>query len=155
MERVAMFPGSFDPMTLGHVDVIERTLPLVDKLYVGIGKNTQKQGLFSLDQRLGWIKAIFKEEDKVYPLAYEGLTVDFCREKEVNFIVRGVRTVKDFEYEKTIADMNGRLAHGLETILLFSSPEYATLASTLVRDILKHGGDVSAFLPKEIMNDLK
>lgn len=154
MNKVALFPGTFDPVTLGHVDIIWRALSLVDTLFIGVGVNAEKATMFSLEQRLQWLEELFKAEPKVKVTAYEGLTVDFCKKIKAGYIVRGIRTVKDFEYEKAIADMNAKLAEGVDTLCLFASSQYGTLASTLVRDVIRNGGDVSSFLPKVVLDEL-
>lgn len=155
MKKAALFPGSFDPVTLGHIDIINRILPLVDQLYIGIGVNAEKVSMFSLKKRLYWLEELFKSESKIKVISYEGLTINICKDIGAQYIVRGIRSVRDFEYERAIADMNKKLLKNLETLLLFASPEYSTLASTLVRDVLRNGGDVSAFLPETILDDLK
>ena len=150
MQRICLFPGTFDPLTLGHVDIINRSVQLFDKIIVGIGINANKTPMFSTEQRLQWLKEIFKNEPKVEGAVYEGLTVNFCREIGAKFILRGIRYVSDFEYEKTIADANRTLDNSIETIFLTGEPKYTSVASTLVRDVLKNGGDVSQFLPEEV-----
>jgi pantetheine-phosphate adenylyltransferase len=147
MQRICLFPGTFDPVTLGHTDIIDRALPLFDKLYIGIGRNVNKQPMFSEHQRLEWLNAIYANNDKVEALAYDGLTVECCKKVGANFILRGIRYVNDFEYEKAIADMNRSIADNIETVFLTCLPQYTSVASTLVRDVLKNGGDVSRFLP--------
>lgn len=151
MQRICLFPGTFDPVTLGHTDIIDRALPLFDKLYIGIGRNVNKQPMFSEQQRLDWLNAIYAHTDKVEALVYECLTVDCCHKVGARFILRGIRYVNDFEYEKAIADMNRSIADNVETIFLTCLPQYTSVASTLVRDVLKNGGDVSRFLP-EVVN---
>lgn len=146
MERICLFPGTFDPVTLGHTDIIDRALPLFDKLVIGIGRNVNKHPMFTEAQRLSWVKEIYKDNPKVDALLYEGLTVDCCKKIGAKFIVRGIRYVNDFEYEKAIADMN-RSIENVETIFLTCLPQFTSVASTLVRDVLKNGGDVSKFLP--------
>jgi len=146
MARVCLFPGTFDPVTLGHTDIIDRALPLFDKLVIGIGRNVNKQPMFSEEQRLEWLKNIYNGNPKVEALVYEGLTVDCCKKAGADFILRGIRYVNDFEYEKAIADMN-RSIENVETVFLTCLPQYTSVASTLVRDVLKNGGDVSKFLP--------
>jgi len=155
MQRIALFPGTFDPITLGHTDIINRALPLFDKLYIGIGRNANKQPMFSEEQRMNWIKSIYKNNDKVEVVVYEGLTVDCCKKIGANFILRGIRYVNDFEYEKAIADMNRSIADNIETVFLTCLPQYTSVASTLVRDVLKYGGDVSKFLPEEVLQSIK
>ena len=154
MQRICLFPGTFDPLTLGHVDIITRALPLFDKIVVGIGINTSKAPMFSAEKRLSWLKAIFKNQPTVEGAVYEGLTVNFCRTINARFILRGIRYVSDFEYEKTIADANRTLDKSIETIFLTGEPKYTSVASTIVRDIIKNGGDASHFLPPEVANSL-
>lgn len=154
MQRTCLFPGTFDPLTLGHVDIITRALPLFDKIVVGIGINTSKAPMFSAEKRLSWLKEIFKNQPTVEGAVYEGLTVNFCRTINARFILRGIRYVSDFEYEKTIADANRTLDKSIETIFLTGEPKYTSVASTIVRDIIKNGGDASHFLPPEVANSL-
>ena len=150
MQRICLFPGTFDPVTLGHVDVIERAVKLFDKLVIGIGINSSKQPMFSVEQRTGWIQEVFKNEPRIEVTGYEGLTVDFCRKIDAQFILRGIRYVSDFEYEKAIADMNRMLVPDIETIFLTCSPLYSTISSTLVRDVIRNGGNAGMFMPKEV-----
>ncbi|OIQ96003.1 phosphopantetheine adenylyltransferase [mine drainage metagenome] len=145
--RICLFPGTFDPVTLGHVDIINRALPLFDKIYVGIGLNSSKSPMFSAEQRVKWVQEIYKDEPKVESVMYDGLTINFCRTIKANFILRGIRYVSDFEYEKTIADANRTLDRSIETVFLTGEPKYTSVASTIVRDIIKNGGDASLFLP--------
>ncbi len=154
MSRICLFPGTFDPVTLGHTDIINRALPLFDKLYIGIGRNVNKEPMFSEEQRLDWIEQIYRDEPKVAVVAYDGLTVECCRKVGANFILRGIRYVSDFEYEKAIADMNRSLEHHIETVFLTCLPQYTSVASTLVRDVLKNRGDASQFLPPEVTASL-
>src|SRR6478735_1339621 len=147
MQRICLFPGTFDPLTLGHVDIINRSVQLFDKIVVGIGINATKTPMFSPEQRLLWLKEIFKNEPKVEGAVYEGLTVNFCREIGAKFILRGIRYVSDFEYEKTIADANRTLDNSIETIFLTGEPKYTSVASTIVRDIIRNNGDATQFLP--------
>lgn len=150
MQRICLFPGSFDPVTNGHIDIIQRAIPLFDKLFIGIGTNTNKQPMFSTEQRIEWIKNVFKDTPSIEVDAYEGLTVNFCKKIGAKYILRGVRYVSDFEYEKAIADMNRMLEGNVETIFLPCTPEYSTISSTLVRDVIRNGGDVSRFIPEEV-----
>ena len=150
MQRICLFPGTFDPITLGHVDIIERAASLFDKLIIGIGINSSKQPMFSIDQRAGWIKDIFRSDPRIEVTGYEGLTVDYCKKVDARYILRGIRYVSDFEYEKAIADMNRMLVPGIETIFLTCAPLYSTISSTLVRDVIRNGGDASIFVPKEV-----
>ncbi len=153
--RIGLFPGTFDPVTLGHTDIINRALPLFDKLIIGIGRNVNKQPMFSEQQRLQWLNDIYRDNNKVEAVAYDGLTVDCCKAVGATFILRGIRYVNDFEYEKAIADMNRSIAENIETIFLTCLPQYTSVASTLVRDVLKNGGDVSKFLPDAVNQTIK
>ena len=154
MVRICLFPGTFDPVTLGHTDIINRALPLFDKFVIGIGRNSNKTPMFSEEQRLDWIREIYKDEPRVEVLAYDGLTIDCCRAVGANFIIRGIRYVNDFEYEKAIADMNRSLDNNVETIFLTCLPQFTSVASTLVRDVLRNGGNVSQFLPDVVVKSL-
>ena len=155
MSRICLFPGTFDPVTLGHIDIINRSLGLFDKLIIGIGKNANKLPMYPDEKRLGWIKEIYINEPKVDALIYEGLTADCCRKVGAKYILRGIRYVNDFEYEKAIADMNRALDPTIETIFLTCLPQYTSVASTLVRDVIRNGGDVSQFLPDVVLKDIK
>ncbi|HTD93117.1 MAG TPA: pantetheine-phosphate adenylyltransferase [Chitinophagaceae bacterium] len=154
MSSICLFPGTFDPVTLGHVDIINRAIPLFDKIIVGIGLNASKVPMFSADQRLQWINEMYKGEDKVEGAVYEGLTVNYCRKINARFILRGIRYVSDFEYEKTIADANRTLDNTIETIFLTGEPKYTSVASTIVRDIIRNGGDAKLFLPHIVYQSL-
>jgi len=154
MQRICLFPGTFDPVTLGHIDIIDRALPLFDKIYVGIGINSSKDPMFSADQRMEWFKEIYKDEPKVESVTYEGLTIQYCKKINAHFILRGIRFVSDFEYEKTIADANRTLDRSIETIFLTGEPKYTSVASTIVRDILRNGGNASPFLPQAVIDTL-
>ncbi|MCB0696849.1 MAG: pantetheine-phosphate adenylyltransferase [Chitinophagaceae bacterium] len=150
MERICLFPGTFDPMTLGHVDVIKRSVSLFDKLIIAIGVNSQKTPMFTVEQRTAWIEEIFKDYPQISVTNYTGLTIDFCKQVGAQYMMRGIRYIADFEYEKAIADMNRTLAPEVETIFLTCAPEYSTVSSTIVRDVIRNGGDVSKFIPAEI-----
>lgn len=155
MQRICLFPGTFDPVTMGHVDIIQRAAPLFDKLVIGIGINSSKQPMFSLEQRVAWIQEIFKDDPRVEATGYTGLTVDYCRQINAQYILRGIRYVSDFEYEKAIADMNRMLAPDIETIFLTCLPQYSTISSTLVRDVVRNHGNVHMFVPEVVYNDIK
>ena len=155
MSRICLFPGTFDPVTLGHVDIIDRALPLFDKIVVGIGLNTTKTPMFRPEQRLDWINEIYKNEPRVKGAIYEGLTVNFCKKISANFILRGIRYVSDFEYEKTIADANRTMDKELETVFLTGEPKYTSVASTIVRDIIRNGGDATPFLPDVVAKSIR
>jgi pantetheine-phosphate adenylyltransferase len=149
--RIALFPGTFDPITLGHTDVINRALTLFDKLIIGIGLNANKQPMFDMDQRMAWIRKIYSEVPSLEVHTYEGLTVDYCQSVNARFILRGIRNVGDFEYEKSIADMNRNLAPSIETVFLSCSPLYASYSSSIVRDVIRNQGNYSMFLPDQVI----
>jgi pantetheine-phosphate adenylyltransferase len=155
MPRICLFPGTFDPLTLGHVDIINRALPLFDKIVVGIGLNAAKAPMFSAEQRLHWVSEIYANDSRVEGAVYDGLTVDYCKKIGAHFILRGIRYVSDFEYEKTIADANRTLDKTIETIFLTGEPKYTSVASTIVRDILRNNGDASPFLPDTVWASLR
>ena len=153
--KICLFPGTFDPVTLGHTDIIDRALPLFDKIVVGIGRNINKEPMFSEQQRIDWLNEIYADNDKVEAVLYDGLTVSCCKEIGAEFILRGIRYVNDFEYEKAIADMNRSLTGNIETIFLTCLPQFTSVASTLVRDVLRNGGDVSKFLPRAVNKTIR
>ncbi len=148
--RIAVFPGSFDPIHIGHIDIIQRALPMFDKIIIGIGVNSQKKYLFPTELRKSWIKEIFAYENKIQVMTYEGLTVEFCRQQNAHYILRGLRTSADFEFERAIAQMNQVLHRDIETIFLLSNPSLSMISSSIVRDVLVNNGDVSQFVPEEI-----
>lgn len=148
MQKTAVFPGSFDPFTIGHYDIVKRGLPLFDKLIIAIGVNSQKQYFFSSEKRIEMLSVLFKDEKKIAIKEYEGLTIDFCRSEGANYILRGLRTSADFEFERGIAQMNSSMAPEIETVFIISQPQFSHVNSTIVREILKYGGDVNAFLPQ-------
>ena len=143
----ALFPGTFDPFTLGHHSIVKRTLAFMDEVIVGIGINEDKRCLMSVEKRVESIRKLYVDEPRVKVLAYSGLTVDFAHEQGAGVIIRGIRTVKDFEYEESIADINRKLS-GIETVFLFTEPDLASVSSSVVRELLHYGKDVSAFLPE-------
>ena len=152
--KIALFPGSFDPITIAHVNILKRALPLFDRIVVGIGLNSSKQSFLSAEKREEIVKTIFAPHDNVDVQLYEGLTVDFCRKINAKYMVRGIRSASDFEYERAIAQINQTMMPEVETILLLSKPEYSAISSTIVRDILRNHGDVSPFVPKEALGFL-
>ena len=147
--RIAIFPGSFDPFTRGHESIVRRSLPLFDRFIIAIGVNNDKRPFMSTEQRLACIKETFKDDPRVEVVSYSGLTVDLAREMGANFIVRGVRLIQDFENEKHLAEINRDLT-GIETILLYTLPEYSHISSSIVRELIRYGQDVSAYLPKGV-----
>ena len=146
MKRIAFFPGSFDPITKGHEDIVRRALPMFDEIVVALGVNTAKNYMFTFEQRLKWIEKTFADCPTINVVSYQGLTVDACKEHKANFILRGLRNSNDYEYEKSIALMNQAMAPGIETIYLNTRPESAAISSTIIRDIIKNQGDSEAFL---------
>jgi pantetheine-phosphate adenylyltransferase len=154
MERIAIFPGSFDPFTIGHEYIVKRALPLFDKIIIAVGVNSTKNDFFPVDKRILWIKEAFDQEDKIEVERYNGLTVDFCKKHNAHYILRGLRTSSDFEYERAIAQVNKVLSESIESIFILTAPEHSAITSTLVRDVIRHGGDASKFLPssKDFMN---
>ncbi len=150
MTKIAIFPGSFDPFTVGHEEIVRRAIPLFDKIIVAIGYNSSKTGFFPLEQRLDWIEEVFADESSISVDKYEGLTADYCKKVNANYILRGLRTAADFEYERAIGQMNKMLNNGIDTIFMLTKPEHSPISSTIVRDIIRHGGDASMFVPKQI-----
>lgn len=150
MKRIAVFPGSFDPITRGHEDIVSRAKNLFDEVVVAIGQNSSKQSMFSLEQRKKWIEHTFKKSENVRVETYSGLTINFCQAIGSRYLLRGIRNTNDFEFERSIAQMNRGLNPEVETVLLFTSPELSAINSTIVRDIVKNEGDVSQFLPQGI-----
>jgi pantetheine-phosphate adenylyltransferase len=149
-KRVAIFPGSFDPITKGHENILLRALPLFDEIIVAIGKNSSKQNYFSLEQREKWLKQVFANEPKVRVETYTGLTIDFCKKMNANYILRGLRTSADFEFEKAIAQNNKIMAPEIETIFILPVSELSAINSTIVRDIIRNGGNAEPFVPMGI-----
>ena len=144
--KTAIFPGSFDPFTIGHDALVRRALDIVDELYIAIGINTGKRTMFTLEERMGRIAALYKDEPRIHVVSYEGLTTDFAQSIGAEFIIRGIRNTIDFEYERNIADIN-RMLTGIDTILLVSDLKYATISSSMVRELAHFGKDISAYLP--------
>lgn len=150
MPGIAVFPGSFDPVTKGHESIVQRSLPLFDSIIVGIGSNSTKSSMFPLEKRKQWIEQTFAGNPKIRITEYSSLTVDLCRQHGARYIIRGLRSVTDYEYESNIAKMNRMMAPEIETIFMISLPEFSAIHSTIVREIIKHGGDVSQFIPPGI-----
>ena len=154
MQKIAVFPGSFDPITVGHVDLVRRAAPIFDKIIISVGINSQKKYLYTLEQRLEWLNEVFRKDDKVFVESFNGLTADFCKKAGAKYLLRGLRNASDFDYEKTISQLNNIIGDGLETMFLISKPEYSHISSTIVREIIKGGGDATPFLPIEISGSL-
>ena len=150
MRKIAVFPGSFDPITTGHFDLVVRALPLFDEIVVAIGINSQKKYLFPLEQRKEWITKVFEDFPQVKVDTFDGLTAHYCQQIGAQYLLRGLRNASDFDYEKTISQLNQIVGGGLETVFLISQPAYSHISSTIVREIIKGGGDASPFLPTGI-----
>lgn len=146
--KIAIFPGSFDPFTVGHASIVERALEMFDRIVIGVGINEHKRSLFSPQERVCAIESLYSCEPRIRVVSYEDLTIDLASREQAQFIVRGLRSVKDFEYERDIANMNLRLG-GVETVLLFTEPQFESISSSLVRELIAFGKDVSAFLPQK------
>ncbi len=148
--KIAVFPGSFDPITIGHVSLINRAMPLFDKIIIAIGMNTSKNKLFPLEQRVKWINDVFKNESNIEVREFHGLTVEFCKKVGAKYIIRGLRNASDFDYEKTIAQLNHELYKDIETVFLISRPKYSHISSTIVREIIRVKGDASSLVPVQV-----
>ncbi len=155
MKKIAVFPGSFDPITKGHESIIKRGIPLFDKIIIAVGENVEKKYLFTSEQRVKWIKEVFANNLSVNVKSFKGLTVDFCKKVNANYILRGLRTSADFEFERSIGQINKKLAPEIETIFLLTDPEYTSLNSSIVRDIFLNGGNVKEFIPDGINLKIK
>lgn len=148
--RIAVFPGTFDPITRGHEDIVRRAADIFDRVIIAMGRNTKKQSLFPLEERMAWIREIFKDDPRIEVDTYDELTVEYCRRKGANFIVRGLRSSGDFEYEAHLAQVNRKLDSSIETIFIITSPELSNISSTVVRDIIIYGGDYTPFVPPAV-----
>ncbi len=154
MPKIALFPGSFDPITIGHVDIVRRAAPLFDSIVIGLGSNSQKSSLFTVEQRLEWIREEFSDLKSVRVEEYQGLTVNFCKQIGASYIIRGLRSAPDFEYEKNIAQFN-KAMEGVDTLFFMTEPALSPISSTIVRDIIRNQGDPSAFVPDSIKRYFK
>lgn len=155
MKKVALFPGSFDPITKGHQSIIERAIPLFDKIIIAIGINSTKKELFTVEQRKKMIQKVFEKKSGIIVTSYSGLTIDYCKKMNVQYILRGLRTSADFDYERSIAQMNKQMLPEIDTIFMVTIPELSSINSSIVREILLYGGDITSFVPKEIINMIK
>ncbi|MCD6090053.1 MAG: pantetheine-phosphate adenylyltransferase [Bacteroidales bacterium] len=155
MDKIAIFPGSFDPITCGHKSIIRRAIPLFDKIIIAIGINALKSTYFNLETRKAMIRAVFADCEKVEIQSYTGLTIDFCSEVNARFLLRGLRTSADFEFERSIGQINKQLNPDIETVFLLTQPEHTAINSSIVRDILRHKGKVDQFVPVEVLQFLK
>jgi pantetheine-phosphate adenylyltransferase len=153
MKKIAVFPGSFDPFTIGHEAIVRRALSLFDEIIIAVGANALKKSFYSVDTRKKMIGKVFRDEPRVKVVHYEGLTVDFCTRNGAGFLLRGLRTAADFEFERAIAQVNKAMAPGIESVFILTVPEHTPINSTIVRDIIRSGGDASRFVPSSI--DLK
>ena len=152
--RIAVFPGSFDPITTGHVDLVRRARPLFDEIVVAVGVNTQKRCLYDLETRMTWLREVFAGEASVRVDSFERLTAHYCRRIGAQYLLRGLRNASDFDYEKTISQLNHIVGEGLETVFLIAQPEYTHISSTIVREIIKGGGDARRFVPEAVRRGL-
>ncbi len=152
--KIAVFPGSFDPITNGHIDLVRRFAPLFDKIIVAVGVNSAKSGLFSLEQRLEWLEKVFEADSNIEVGSFEGLTVNYCKKENAQYLVRGLRNASDFDYEKTISQLNNIIGDNVETLFFISKPEYSHISSTIVREIIKGKGDISTFVPEFMAEDI-
>lgn len=150
MKRIAIFPGSFDPITKGHESIVLRALPLFDKIILAVGINAEKQGFFSVEKRVNWLTKVFENYPQIEIKTYTGLTVDFCKKNNVKYILRGLRTSADFEFERSIGQINKQMYADLETVFLLTTPEFTALNSSIVRDIIRNNGDASEFVPEQV-----
>ncbi|MEP7196550.1 MAG: pantetheine-phosphate adenylyltransferase [Saprospiraceae bacterium] len=152
--KIAVFPGSFDPITNGHVDIIKRALPLFDEIIIAIGINSQKTYLYDLDLRMKWLHKLFKNESRIKIDCFEGLTLNYCKKVKAQFLIRGIRNAADFDYERTISQINYAVTKKLETIFLIARPELSHVSSTIVRELILGKGDISAFVPEKILSEI-
>lgn len=154
MTRKALFPGSFDPLTVGHESIIKRAIPLFDSIIIGIGVNRKKDSFFPVEKRIEWIKKTFAEYKNIEVHSFEGLTVDYCKKIGAQYLIRGLRTSADFEFERAIGQMNKKLDHGIETIFMLTHPEHTYISSGIVREVYANGGDVKPFLPQAFRDEV-
>lgn len=153
MSNIAVFPGSFDPLTLGHVNIIERALPMFDRLIIAIGQNSAKKEYFTIEQRVQWLQEIYGADPRISIEVYSGLTIDLCKRQQAGYILRGLRSAADYEYEYVIAQTNKQLAPGIETIFILTAPEFGHISSSIVKEVLRHHGDISSMVPMVVHRD--
>ena len=153
MHKIAIFPGSFDPFTIGHESIVRRAIAMFDKIIIMIGYNANKKSFYPIEKRLKWINQVFNNEEKIEVQIHEGLTIDFCKEVGAKYILRGLRTSSDFEYERAIAQVNKKMHPEIETVFLLTLPEHTPVNASIIRDIVLHGGDASMFLPSGLNMD--
>lgn len=150
MSRIAIFPGSFDPITVGHESIVNRALSLFDQIIIAVGVNATKNQMFSPDQRVEWIKKVFENSPKISVVSYTGMTIDLCKKYNAGFILRGLRTSADFEFERSIGQVNKKLYPEIDTVFLLTSTDHTPLNSSIVRDIIRHDGEFNQFIPKSL-----
>lgn len=153
--KKAVFPGSFDPITKGHVSVVLRALDLFDEIIIAIGHNSTKQSMFSIEQRSAWINEVFKSNPKVKVDVYDGLTIDYCKQQGARYLLRGLRTSADFEFERSIGQINKMLDDSIETVFLLTDRDHTPITSSIVRDVIKNKGDISAFVPEAVYKTIR
>ncbi|NLA23583.1 MAG: pantetheine-phosphate adenylyltransferase [Bacteroidales bacterium] len=154
MKKIALFPGSFDPFTVGHESIVKRAIPLFDRIIIGIGVNDAKQAFFPDNIRIDLVKEVFADYNSVEVITYKGLTIDFCKSVGAQYIIRGLRTSADFEFERVIGQVNKVLDEGIETIFMLTAPEHSFISSSIVRDVYKNGGDITYFIPEKMHGKL-
>jgi pantetheine-phosphate adenylyltransferase len=155
MKKIAVFPGSFDPVTKGHENIVVRAIPLFDEIIVAIGENSEKNSFFYLQTRIDFLVKVFLPYPTIQVRSYRGLTVDFCRSEGAQYILRGLRTSADFEFERSIGQMNKKMLPDIETVFMLSLPDYTPLNSSIVRDIIRNGGNIEQFVPEAIVDEIK
>ncbi|RLD67893.1 MAG: pantetheine-phosphate adenylyltransferase [Bacteroidetes bacterium] len=152
--RRAVFPGSFDPITIGHEDIIKRALPLFDEIIIAIGFNSTKGGMYSIEERMQLISDVFAGEEKIKVDKYQILTIDYCHDKKANYLLRGLRTAADFEFERGIGQVNRLMADDIETVFMLTAPEYTPISSSIVRDVIRHKGNLKGLVPESILDKI-